>query len=298
MRDFRAYADGGGAARRGAHGHPRPQRRRQDEPARGAVLRLHRRARAGRSNEREVIRFGARPRAWRSTTRDRDGAHAAERRLPAGRGRSGCRSTARRGAAGGQPGRPLVCVFLPDRLELVKGAPALRRAHLDQVVAALWPSRAATRKAYARALAQRNALLAPDPRRAAPRASSLRRGTPSSRATASRCAPTAPPAVEQLAEPFAARPPSSASTARRRCATGRARSAGERRGAGRASWPSAGRRPRARLHRARPAPRRPRLQRDGRELRVYGSQGEQRLALLALLLAEREALGRTRGARR
>ena len=35
--------------------------------------------------------------------------------------------------------RPLVSVFLPDRLELVLGAPALRRAHLDQVVAALWP---------------------------------------------------------------------------------------------------------------------------------------------------------------
>ena len=30
--------------------------------------------------------------------------------------------------------------------------------------------------------------------------------------------------------------------------------------------------------------------RDGRELRVYGSQGEQRLALLALLLAERAVL--------
>src|SRR4051794_36671468 len=58
------------------------------------------------------------------------------------------------------PGRPLVAVFLPDRLELVKGAPALRRAHLDQVVAALWPTRAATRKAYAQALAQRNALIA------------------------------------------------------------------------------------------------------------------------------------------
>ena len=26
------------------------------------------------------------------------------------------------------PARPLVCVFLPDRLELIKGAPALRRA--------------------------------------------------------------------------------------------------------------------------------------------------------------------------
>ena len=51
-------------------------------------------------------------------------------------------------------------VFLPERLELVKGAPAARRAHLDQLVAALWPSRAGTRAAYSRALAQRNALLA------------------------------------------------------------------------------------------------------------------------------------------
>src|SRR3954463_15556340 len=58
------------------------------------------------------------------------------------------------------PGRPLVAVFLPDRLELIKGAPALRRAHLDQVVAALWPTRAATRRSYAQALAQRNALIA------------------------------------------------------------------------------------------------------------------------------------------
>ena len=39
------------------------------------------------------------------------------------------------------PNRPLVSVFLPDRLELVKGAPSLRRAHLDQFVAALWPAR-------------------------------------------------------------------------------------------------------------------------------------------------------------
>ncbi len=33
-----------------------------------------------------------------------------------------------------------------------------------------------------------------------------------------------------------------------------------------------------------------RFLRDGRELRAYGSQGEQRLALLALLLAERTVL--------
>ena len=36
------------------------------------------------------------------------------------------------------------------------------------------------------------------------------------------------------------------------------------------------------------------LLRDGRELRLYGSQGEQRLALLALLLAERAVLARER----
>jgi DNA replication and repair protein RecF len=36
------------------------------------------------------------------------------------------------------------------------------------------------------------------------------------------------------------------------------------------------------------------FQRDGRELRSYGSQGEQRLALLALLLAERTVLAEQR----
>src|SRR3954464_10749220 len=59
----------------------------------------------------------------------------------------------------GVDARPLVSVFLPERLELGKGAPAARRAHLDQFVAALWPSRAETRSAYSRALAQRNALV-------------------------------------------------------------------------------------------------------------------------------------------
>ena len=80
--------------------------------------------------------------------------------------------------------RPLVSVFLPERLELVKGAPAAAARHLDQVVAALWPSRAATRSAYSRALAQRNALVARIRAGAAgpPRST---HGTPSSPATAS-----------------------------------------------------------------------------------------------------------------
>ncbi len=37
---------------------------------------------------------------------------------------------------------------------------------------------------------------------------------------------------------------------------------------------------------------------EGRELRAYGSQGQQRLALLALLLAEREAHCRLTATRR
>jgi DNA replication and repair protein RecF len=56
--------------------------------------------------------------------------------------------------------RPLVAFFAPDRLELIKGVPALRRAHIDQFVSALWPARAGDRRAYNEALAQRNALLA------------------------------------------------------------------------------------------------------------------------------------------
>jgi DNA replication and repair protein RecF len=55
--------------------------------------------------------------------------------------------------------RPLVGVFLPDRLDLVKGAPAGRRAHLDQLVVALWPSRGDDRANYSKAMAQRNALI-------------------------------------------------------------------------------------------------------------------------------------------
>ena len=52
-----------------------------------------------------------------------------------------------------------MAIFLPDRLALVKGPPAFRRAHLDRLCAALWPARAEARRRYGRALAQRNALL-------------------------------------------------------------------------------------------------------------------------------------------
>jgi DNA replication and repair protein RecF len=55
--------------------------------------------------------------------------------------------------------RPALGIFLPDRLALVKGSPGGRRDHLDRFVAALWPGRSEARRGYGRALAQRNALL-------------------------------------------------------------------------------------------------------------------------------------------
>ncbi len=55
--------------------------------------------------------------------------------------------------------RPALAIFLPERLALVKGPPAVRRAHMDRFCAAVWPARAEVRRRYGRALAQRNALL-------------------------------------------------------------------------------------------------------------------------------------------
>jgi len=191
--------------------------------------------------------------------------------------------------------RPLVCVFLPDRLELVTGAPALRRAHVDQVVAALRPARAGTRRAYSAALGQRNALVT------AIRAGRAGRGSMSAwnvelarhgiALMADRAA-----VVEALRPRFVQhadglglsgapdvryRPRSSAATAEDLAAelAERMESDIERGFTGHGP------------HRDELV-----LTREGRELRAYGSRGQQRLGLLALLLAERETLTASRGA--
>ncbi len=96
------------------------------------------------ANEREVVRFG------QSATRvvvgavSEDGAHELAVGFEPGQ--------PKRMRADGAPverlldvdSRPLVSVFLPDRLELIKGPPSLRRAHLDQFVSAMWPTRSAS----------------------------------------------------------------------------------------------------------------------------------------------------------
>jgi DNA replication and repair protein RecF len=190
--------------------------------------------------------------------------------------------------------RPLVSVFLPDRLELVTGAPALRRAHLDQVVAALRPARAATRRAYTAALGQRNALVAAIRAGRAGRGSLTAWDAELARHGVELMADRAQ-LVDDLRPRFAAhadglglssdaevvyRPRSKATTAEELAAEFAERiDADLERG-------FTGHGP----HRDELV-----LRRVGRELRAYGSRGQQRLALLALLLAEREALTDSRG---
>jgi DNA replication and repair protein RecF len=112
------------------------------------------------SNEREMVRFDAPAARVEVDTRDRDGdAHTLSVGFQPGEPKRLKVDGAPVERLSDSPARPLVSVFLPDRLELVKGAPSLRRAHLDQLVAALWPGRAGNRAQYSRALAQRNALV-------------------------------------------------------------------------------------------------------------------------------------------
>src|SRR3954471_10648496 len=105
------------------------------------------------TNEREVVRFGAPAARVEVDVEHRDGLHELAVGFQPGEPKRFRVDGAPVERLADSDARPLVAVFLPDRLELVKGPPALRRAHLDQVVAALWPARAATRRSYAQALA-------------------------------------------------------------------------------------------------------------------------------------------------
>lgn len=111
------------------------------------------------SNERELVRRGQTVVRVALETVDDDGGHRIEIGFEPGQPKR-VRVDGRAADLTLAEERPLASVFMPERLELVKGAPAARRGHLDRLVAALWPARAETRSAYSRALSQRNALLA------------------------------------------------------------------------------------------------------------------------------------------
>lgn len=112
------------------------------------------------SSDRDLVRRGAPAARVTVSTAAEDGAHILEAGLQPGEPKVLRVDGAPVENLWSSPARPLVSVFLPDRLALVKGGPSGRRAHLDQLVTALWPSRGAARAAYSSALGQRNALLA------------------------------------------------------------------------------------------------------------------------------------------
>jgi DNA replication and repair protein RecF len=245
------------------------------------------------SNEREVVRFGAEAARVVVDTAGADGPHQLSVGFQPGEAKRMQVDGAPVERVADSPARPLVNVFIPDRLELVKGPPGLRRAHLDQFVAALWPARSATRRAYSQALAQRSALL-----------TAIRAGRASVATLPTWDAELARHAVplrDDRAAALALLTERFAEHARQLGLNGEPQL--EYRPRTRAVDPDAfvaelQERRASELERGFSAhgPHRDdvALLRDGRELRAYGSQGEQRLALLALLLAERTALAASR----
>ena len=240
------------------------------------------------SDRRDLIPFGESLARAEVTVRDDDGI---ERRLLA----SVSRTEGRRHLLDGSNAdpatiarsRPPVAVFAPDRLSLVKGPPAERRAHLDGFVAARWPSRGELRKKFGQALAQRNAMIS---RVAAGFGSPegldvwdaglAAAAAPLVAARAEAIAELAPAFATALAElgleggGLAYAPRAAGDAAEIRAGLGERRDADLK--LGRSSWG--------------PHLDEVKLSVDGRALRKYGSQGQQRAGLLALLFAEREAL--------
>jgi DNA replication and repair protein RecF len=255
---------------------------------------------AGKTNLLEALHVGTQgfsPRSRNDAQLIRFGAEAARIELAGERGgrtleievtlRSG---DAKRAQLNGAPLRAAeqlraeveTLVFTPDRLVVVKGGPAARRAYFDRVLGRLLPARAGTPAEYGAAVAQRNAAL----RRVMVGASSRDAVAPWTQRVAElgeALVTARHEAIEALLPPFAERaaelgleaaellyqaePPSTAALEARldedldRGTTGLG----------------------------------PHLDdvgivAGGRDLRRYGSQGEQRLVVLSLLLAEAELL--------
>ena len=242
------------------------------------------------SNEREVVRSGADLTRVEAKVQVDDRGHALEIGFAPGEEKRVRVDGAPLERGAPPPPRPLVCVFLPERLDLVKGAPASRRGHLDQVVAAMWPARAETRSAYGRALAQRNALISRI-RAGLSRPSQLDAWDAELARHGAELIADRARVISSLAPAFAERArdlglpeavelryvPRSKSTD----ADGLRRELNERREADiDRGFTTHG------PHRDDLA-----LLHAGRPLRTLGSQGQQRVGLLALLFAERDVLG-------
>jgi DNA replication and repair protein RecF len=178
-------------------------------------------------------------------------------------------------------GETATLVFTPDRLAIVKAGPAARRAYFDRSAARLLPARAHLSADYAVALAQRNAALKLGDRMTiAPWTSQLA-------GLGSALVKTRVELLDLLAEPFAETADALGLAEARLSYEGDAPTEAELE---------------ARLERdlergstgVGPHLHDISMASSGRDLRSFGSQGEQRTAVLALLLAEAALLAERR----
>jgi DNA replication and repair protein RecF len=233
-------------------------------------------------SDAELIRFGERAAGIRLAGSRGQAPLQIGVSLSAGEGKRAELNGARLRAAEQLRTETATLVFTPDRLAIVKGGPAARRAYFDRVLTRLLPSRGSLPASYAAALAQRNA--------------ALKRGDRAALA----------PWTEQVATLGAALVESRVETVELIDAPFR-RFAGEL-GLGDARLVYEGEPPSLEALEAR-------LDRDlergatglgphlddvsiaagDRDLRAFGSQGEQRTAVLALLLGEAELIAERRG---
>jgi DNA replication and repair protein RecF len=209
--------------------------------------------------------------------------------LELGTGKRASLNGARMRAAEQLRGEVATLVFTPDRLVVVKGAPAARRAYFDRALGRLAPARAGLSAEYGAAVGQRNAALRRVAQGLAPREALT-------------------PWTEQVAEL------GGELVAGRQETVALLQPRFQER-AGELGLESAELRYEAEAPSARELEARierdlergttglgPHLDdvgvlSDGRDLRAFGSQGEQRLAVLALLLGEAELLEEQRGLR-
>ena len=173
-------------------------------------------------------------------------------------------------------------VFTPDRLAVVKGAPAVRRAYLDRALGRLVPARAKLPGEYAATLGQRNAAL----RRIRAGQSTREALVPWTERTAALGAELVRARIDALS-----------------LLNGEFADAAGLLGLGQATLDYEGEPPAHADLDARidvdvergvtgvgPHLHDVRIAADGRDLRVFGSQGEQRVAVLALVLSEASAV--------
>ncbi len=235
----------------------------------------------------QLIRFGADAGRIALSGSRGDSPLALELTLRGGEGKRAKLNGANLRAAEQLRGEIATLVFTPDRLAVVKGGPAARRAYFDRVLARLAPARGQLAPGYTAVLAQRNAAL----RRAAAGYSSrdavepwteqvVELGTAlvdSRTETLALLAPGFAERADELGLPqtrlaYSGEPPTTEGLSARlerdleRGATGLG------------------------PHRDDVL-----ITSEARDLRSFGSQGEQRLTVLALLLAEAELIADRRG---